>query len=110
MVNYGNFKCEDCGNDKFTLVDDFSMRGDITIHCSDKDCEASYTFSPEMKLRMSSHPTKICSCNQGFLSRTDNYCSGCGKKNPHFKAWRKEKLIPEKPTKKENKNDKNKTN
>ena len=87
-IDYGNFKCEDCGNDKFTLIDDFHMKNDITIHCSNKDCEASYTFSPEMKLRMSSHQPKICSCNHGFLSRNDNYCSGCGKKNPYFKVWR----------------------
>ena len=91
-MSYENFKCEDCGNDKFTLVDDKIGRSDITLHCFTKDCEASYTFSPEMKMRSSCHPTKICPCGCGFLSREDNYCSGCGKKNPHFPSWKKDNM------------------
>ncbi len=87
-IDYENFKCEDCGGDKFTMIDDFNCKNDITLNCANKDCEASYTFTPEMKLGMSSHPPKICPCNQGFLSRTDNYCSGCGKKNPYSQRWR----------------------
>ncbi len=93
FVDYKNFKCEDCGSDKFTVIDDFSQgHSDFTLNCATKDCEASYTFSPEMKFRSSFSTTKICSCGGGFLSRHDNHCSGCGKKNPHFKLWRKENI------------------
>ncbi len=90
QIDYGNFECEDCGNDKFTIINDFSGRSDITLHCSNKDCEASYTFSPEMKMRMSCHPPKRCSCGVSLLSRDDNYCGNCGKKNTYFKCYRKQ--------------------
>ena len=86
MIQTKNFKCEDCGGDKFTVIDRFDMSvNEFKIHCATKDCEASYDFRPVMKLSSSSHPTKICECNQGFLSRTDKFCSGCGIKNPGFK-------------------------
>ncbi len=97
MVAHKNFKCEDCGNDKFTIKDDFEWgKREMTLHCANKDCEASYTFSPEIKLSMSSHPSKRCSCKMNLLSRDDNYCSMCGKKNPHFKSWRNKNIKPSK--------------
>ncbi len=100
QITHKNFKCEDCGSDKFTIIDDFEWsRDDITLHCSNKDCEASYTFRSEMKLRMSSHPPKRCSCGVNLLNRTDNYCTNCGKKNPYFKSWREANLISPKTKK-----------
>ncbi len=89
-VIHENFKCEDCGDDKFTIKDNFEWdKGDITLFCANKDCGASYTFRPVMKQSMSSHPTKRCSCGLGLLSREDSYCNYCGKKNTYFKSWRK---------------------
>ena len=84
FIKTENFKCEDCEGDKFTMHE---LRGSdrITLFCATKDCEASYDFRPEMKLSSSSHPTKICKCGKGFLSRIDKFCSGCGIKNPGFK-------------------------
>ncbi len=81
LISLDNFKCEDCGGDKFTMYDK-EDRTDITLFCASKDCEASYTFSPTIKLSSSSHPPKLCSCGRGFLS--DKYCSMCGKKNPLY--------------------------
>ena len=92
-TTHKNFKCEDCGNDKFTIKDDFDWgKNDITLHCANKDCEASYTFSPKMELKISCHPPRRCSCGVTLLSREDNYCSSCGKKNPYFKSWREANL------------------
>ncbi len=85
FVNYNNFKCEDCEGDKFTMHELKFDRGEITLHCTTKDCGASYDFRPVMKQSSSCHPTKICKCGQGFLSRDDKFCSGCGKKNPGYK-------------------------
>ena len=82
MMCLANFECEDCGGDKFTIYDE-DYRTDITLFCASKDCEASYTFRPTIKLSSSSHPPKPCSCGMGFLS--DKYCSMCGKKNPNYK-------------------------
>lgn len=82
-IIYKNFKCEDCNNDKFTIKDRFEWGIDeITIYCP---CGASYTFRPEMKLKMSCHPSKRCSCSVTLLSRDNKYCSNCGKKNPNYK-------------------------
>jgi len=93
MVIHKNFKCEDCGNDKFTIKDDFDWgNNDITLYCADKNCGASYTFRPVMKKSMSSHTPKRCSCGFGLLSREDKYCSCCGKKNTYFEFWRKANL------------------
>ena len=83
-MSLDNFKCEDCGGDKFTIYDE-DYRTDFTIHCANKDCEASYTFRSEMKLSSSSHPPIRCSCGFGFLCRFDKYCNMCGKKNPRYK-------------------------
>ena len=105
-VVHENFKCEDCGNDKFTIKDNFEWeKNDITLHCANKDCEASYTFRPVMKKSMSSHQPKRCSCGFGLLSREDLYCSCCGKKNTYFKSWRKSniKVVKKKPKVKESK-------
>ena len=90
IAEHKNFKCEDCGSDKFTMIDNLEWgMQNMELNCAGKDCGASYTFTPEMKQRMSHHPTKICSCNQGSFSKEDNYCSGCGKKNPYFVEYRK---------------------
>ena len=93
FIKSENFKCEDCGGDKFTMHE-LRESGTITLFCAGKDCEASYDFSPVMKIRSSSHPTRICECGKGFLSREDKFCSGCGKKNPRYKikSIRKEEL------------------
>ena len=86
FINYKNFKCEDCGGDKFTVIDKFKEdRNEFTINCATKDCEASYDFRPVMKLSSSSHPPKVCKCGKGFLSRDTKFCSGCGIKNPNYK-------------------------
>ena len=58
FIDYKNFKCEDCGGDKFTILDRFKEdRNEITLNCATKDCEASYSFRPVIKLSSSSHPS-----------------------------------------------------
>ena len=92
MMKQTNFKCEDCGGDKFTFNDRVAKGNyELTLFCAGKDCEASYSFRADIKLSCSSHPTKICKCNQGFLDRNTRFCSGCGKKNPNFKGFKKKK-------------------
>ena len=79
QIEHKNFKCEDCGNDKFTLYDDFDGKGEINLHCSSKEC-ATYVFSYGIKQSSSFHPPKKCSCGKGTVSSMQRYCSMCGKK------------------------------
>ena len=91
-INHSNFKCEDCEGDKFTMIDDFSIgKDEITLHCGTKDCGSTYTFRPTMSYSSSFHDSKRCSRVYGLLSRDDKFCSFCGKKNPNWKDYSKEK-------------------
>lgn len=85
-IDYKNFKCEDCGEDKFTILDNFNMDiSEITLFCSGKDCGAQYSFSPIMKKSSSYHQAKRCKCGIGWLDRNTKFCNDCGKENPNYK-------------------------